>query len=295
MKFAPKLSLLGAACAALLAAADGASAAMMPPPAPGLRVAAASMIVVGKVESIEEKPVSAKPFPTSTEKAEYQVAVIKISDPILNAKGLTTVRVGFLPPPMGQIRRRPTVNFAKDQEVIVFLTPHGEGNFMIAQGYYDVINKQGNQNFDKEVETAKKYVKMLANPKESLKAEKPEARLEAAALFVSAYRTKRFNGVEPKTEAVDAEVSKLILTALAEADWKKQVIDMRTNPQVMFSELGVTEKDGFKPPMIEVQGKPQIDYQKLPEYAKQWCKDNAGKYKIERFVYEDKKEEKKDK
>jgi hypothetical protein len=47
--------------------------------------------------------------------------------------------------------------------------------------------------------------------------------------------------------------------------------------------------------MIEVQGKPQLDFKKYNDYAKQWCKDNAGKYKVERLVYDDKKEEKKDK
>jgi hypothetical protein len=44
--------------------------------------------------------------------------------------------------------------------------------------------------------------------------------------------------------------------------------------------------------MIEVKGQPQkqIDITKYADYSKQWCKDNAEKYKIQRFVYEEKKE-----
>jgi hypothetical protein len=309
MKFALKLSIVALASAALLAATPVNAMRIAPPP-PGMRVAQASMIVIGKVESIEEKPVSAKQFPGAQEKAEYQIAVIKISDPILNAKGITTVRVGFVPPPKPQpgVFVRPGLGgpqFAKDQEVLVFLKPHHEANFMVAEAFYDMIPKQGNPAFEKETEEVKKFVKMLGNPKESLKAEKAEDRLAAAALLVSHYRARRNVGTEPKTEAIDADVSKLILTTLGEADWKATPGGpggFYMSPMGIFNQLGLLEKggDSFKPPMMEVMGKPQIDYAKLPEYAKQWCKDNAGKYKIERFVYEekkkdDKKDEKKDK
>src|SRR6516162_5949559 len=99
MKHASKLRLWCAACAALLAAANVSHAVMPAPPAPAARVAQASMIVVGKVDSFEEKTVFAKAYAAAQNKAEYKVAVIKISDPIQGAKGLTTVRVGFVPPP----------------------------------------------------------------------------------------------------------------------------------------------------------------------------------------------------
>jgi hypothetical protein len=294
MTTATKLGLFGAACAALLAAATSAQAVAIAPPPPGLRVAQATTIVVGKVEKIEEKTVTAPRFPGDKEKGEYQIAVIKIDDPILAAKGLTHVRVGFVPPPMGggpgPIRRFPTVSFTKDQEVLVFLNPHFEANFLEAGIFYNVVNKMGNPNFEKEVEETKKYVKMLADPKASLKAEKAEDRLTAAALLIAQYRTQRFGGNMPKTEAVDAEISKLILTALAEADWKAFVPVARSNPQSLFMQLGVTEKDGFNPPMREIKGQKQIDYQQYPEAAQKWLKENAGKYKIQRFVYDDRKE-----
>ena len=267
---------------------------------PGDSGGPAHTIIVGKVESIEEKPVLAKPFPGSKDKVEYQIAIIKISDPILAAKGLTHIRVGFIPParpqpgkvggPTAIGPRRLGVTFAKDQEVLVFLQPHFDGNFLIAQNYYDVVNKQGNQAFEKEVTDAKHFVKLLNNPKESLKAEKQEDRFTTAAMLITKYRSRSFGGDEPKTEAIDANLSKLILTALGEADWKGPSL-FRMNPLQLFQQLGVTEKDGFTPPMMEIKGQAQkqIDYAKLPDYAKQWCNDNAGKYKIQRFVTAEKK------
>jgi hypothetical protein len=298
-----QLGLLTAAWAGLMLTASQAKVAMMAPPPLGVRVAQAQTIVVGKVESFEEKTIEAKPYPGATNKLEYKIAVIKVDDAILNAKGITHVRVGFVKDPIGgprPPRGRPPVTFEKDQEVLVFLQPHDEANFMIALTCYHVIVKKDNPNFNKEVEKTKKYVKMVTNPKESLKAEKQEDRYAAAAIMVSKYRNKPFGVAEPKTEAVDDEISKLILTALGEADWKNTNPSpdrFQLIPQQIFMDLGVTEKDGFNPPMIEVKGLSGkvIDNTKYAGYAKQWCKDNAGTYKIQRYVYEEKKEEKKDK
>jgi hypothetical protein len=287
-----------AAGAALLAAANFANAMMIAPPSLAQRVAQANTIVVGKVEKIEEKTVSAPRVPGAKDKAEYQIAVIKIDDAILAAKGLTHVRVGFVPPPMGgpgPIRRYPTVNFTKDQEVLVFLTPHFEANFLEATAYYNVIDKKGNPNFEKDLAEVKKYAKLIASPKDGLTSKDKDDRFTTAAMLVAQYRNRRAGVNEPKTEAVDAETSKLILTALADADWKANVGFNRLSPFMAFQQLGLTEKDGFNPPTREIMGKPQVDYQKLPEYAQQWLKDNAGKYKIQRFVYDEKKDDKKDK
>jgi hypothetical protein len=54
--------------------------------------------------------------------------------------------------------------------------------------------------------------------------------------------------------------------------------------------LNVTVKDGFNPPMIEGHGRKQIDYSQYGDYAKQWCKDNAGTYRIQRYIYDERNE-----
>jgi hypothetical protein len=291
-----KAGALSAACAALLIAATPARALVILPPPVALRVAQATTVVVGKVESIEDKTVSAKRFPNDTDKAEYQIAVIKITDPILGAKDVTHVRVGFLPPPPVRPGVRPPignkpVTFTKDQEVLVFLTPHFDGNFLTAPAFYDAVDKQGNANFEKEVAEAKAAAKLLADPKAGLKSDKQDDRYLTAAMLITQYRSKRIGAPEPKTEAADAETSKLVLTALAEANWKGPIVgNPRLSPQNLFNQLGVTDKDGFTPPKKEVMGQKQVDYQQLPEYTQQWLKDNAGKYRLQRFVYDDKKE-----
>jgi hypothetical protein len=301
-KFVMRLGILSAACVALAAALTAAAqqpvqphlapklAVLVPPIA--TRMAQSTVVVVGKVESIEEKTVAAKQDPNAQDKSEYQIAVIKIEDPILVEKGLTHIRVGFVPPaakvnpnpmirPIGGIK---PLNFAKDQEVLVFLTPHFEGNFLSApNGMYEV-EKQGNQNFEKDVAEAKRFAKLLENPKESLKSEKQEDRYAAAAVLIQRYRFKQI-GATDKTEAVDAEISKLILTTLAEADWTNAANTLpRLTPQILFNHFGLSEKDGWKQPK---------NFADLATEEKKWCKDNAEKYRIQRYVNE--KAEKSDK
>src|ERR1700738_5017845 len=89
-----------------------------------------------------------------------------------------------------------------------------------------------------------------------------------------------------KTEAIGAEESKRILQALAEADWTPKPGDaFVTTPDKAFAQLGLTDKDGWAQP---------ADFKDYPEAAKKWLKENADKYRIQRFVADEKKDEKKD-
>jgi hypothetical protein len=288
---------------ALLAAVLPAGAkAMMIAPAPiPQRVALADAVVVGKVTAIEDKTVSVSQVPGAKEKIEYHVAVIKVQDDLLGAKGLTHIKVGFIipkevpAPPPGPgggirlpIRRYPTVKLEVDQEVCIFLKKHHEGEFYVAQNYFDVIDKKS-PTFEKEVELAKKCAKALADPKASLKSKDADERLTTAGMLVARYRG--FRGPNAKTEAINADESKLILTALAEADWTKPFSRDTISPLQVFGQLSVTEKDGWNwKPAPGVPVAPTA-YQ---DAAKAWVKANAETYRIQRFT-EEKKEEKKDK
>src|SRR5207302_1891396 len=99
-----------------------------------------------------------------------------------------------------------------------FLTPHHSGEFQVMQAYFDVVDKQA-PTFDKDLEAAKKYAKMLADPDKSLKSKDTEERLTAAAMLISKYRSPQPSATPPKEEPIDADRSKLILNALADADW----------------------------------------------------------------------------
>ena len=101
-----------------------------------------------------------------------------------------------------------------------------------------------------------------------------------------------------KTEPIDAEESKLIMKALAEANWFPKYGPTTINPFLVFKALGVTEADGYKPPPRTVNdlgpglGVTKEYARKETLAAQKWVKENRTKYRIKRFV-EDIKAEKK--
>jgi hypothetical protein len=273
------------ALTASLAAAPALAGPVPPPPALPQRVALADCIVVGKVVSIEEKPVHAFPDPGARVKAEYQVAVVQVDDPVLNARGLTHVRVGFLPGEGRQTARPQGLSLVKDQEVCLLLRPHFEANFHVWTSYMDVFDKKTTPNYDKEVAEVKRLVKLLSEPKEGLTSKSAADRYTTAAMLVVQYRREKPRVPGRKEEAVDAELSKLILSVLAEVDWTKpDGQPVWVYPRALFQMLGVTEKDGWKPPFT--------DLPTLQDAMKKWCKENAGTYRVKRLVYD--KSDKKD-
>jgi hypothetical protein len=247
-------------------------------PHPAIRVARADCIITGKVVSIEDKTIDALPFPGASEKVPYTIAIVKLDEAIQGAKGLTHLRVGFQPPRSPRYQYY-TFQLEKDQQVCLVLQPHFDETFYTSSFYYDVIDKKNAEQYDKEMAALKKFAKLLTDPKPGLTSMNALERLETAAMLVAKYRTPR-PGATPKTEAIDAEQSKQILQILAEADWKP--IPGRTNelePLQVFQSLGLTEKDGWTPPK---------DFAKFAPDAQKWLKDNAGKYRVQRLVYEKK-------
>ena len=276
--------LLGLAIAA--AVAMPVRAMMIRPPSTPEKVATSDLIVVGKVSGFGPKLVKAELFPN--DRREMQIALVKVAD-TLQGKAGKEIKVGFFPPavapigkPGGLIRpplRRGGVQLKVDQEAMFFLKKHPRKDVYVLQAPFEVLNKTGNANFGKETALVKKYVKLLANPMTGLKARDAGERFLTAALLLVRYRTPA-PGIT-KTEPVSAEQSKLILDALAGADWKKPNPQAPLlNPQAMFYRLGVTPKDGWNQPK---------DFRNFPDEAKKWLKDNAGKYHIKRFVHEEKK------
>jgi hypothetical protein len=257
-----------------------------------LRVAAADAVVVGKVVAIEEKPALAAQFP-GMQKSAYRVAVVQVDDGFGAAKGQTQVRVGYLPTPKPDPRVRPPVGFRplfqqtqldKGDEVVLFLQKHPDGNFYHAPNMGDAV-KKGAMTYAKEVEEARKTAGLLADPKAGLTSTEQADRFVTAAMLINRYRTQKTQvrfGMEPKTEAIDAEESKLILTALAEADWVArpgpgaQAAPFMLQPLNLFTRLGVGPKDGWVPPRDGA----------FVQAAQKWVKDNASTYRIKKFVAE---------
>jgi hypothetical protein len=289
----------GLASVALLAGAAQARVAIMIAPAPmPQRVATADVIVFGKVTGFADKTVSAKPSAGATDKVEYQIAIVEIKDGVQGAKDMKEIKVGFLPPgagPGGPIRpgrRGPQFSLAVDQEVCLFLAKHPDADFYVPTGNaMDVINKKDNTNFDKDMDEVKRLAKLAADPMTALKGKNADDRTTAALMLTARYRTPRPMSAGDKFADVDAEESKQVLLALADADWTVKPagpgprIGFQMSPLNSFFQLGLTEKDGWRPPQ---------DGKELEAAAKKWLKDNADKYRIQKFA-DDKKEDKKDK
>ena len=289
MKHLTWAGLAGLACLAAAAPAFAVAIMIQPAPIPQ-RVALSDVIVVGKVTGFGDKLVSAKPPYGGDMKVDYQIAIVQVGDALVGAKDAKEIKVGFIPPSSapapgpGPIRRRfPQFSLALEQEGCLFLVKHPTEDFYIAQNYYDFEAKAGNGNFDKDMDEVKRCVKLVADSMAGLKSKNNDDRFLTAAMLVARYRTARPG--ETKTEPIDAEESKQILLALPDADWtppKPGPLGAQTvNAQNVFLRLGLTENDGWRIPQ---------DVTKLPDAAKQWIKDNAEKYRIERFVPEKKQD-----
>ena len=276
-----KKLLLAAVCLFLLTLSATAKAIAIRQPSIAERVATADAVVIGKVESIEEKTVKAKPI-FGGDEIEYRIAVVKVGDGITGVKGLTHVKIAFQPAanPGGGIRpgRPQPPKLEKDQEACLLLTKHPTEAFYVMVNAFQIIDKT-NPNFDDEVKQVKKLTKLLDDADKSLKSKDADERFLTAAMLVTKYRNQNFGG-NPKNEAIDADQSKAILQTLAEADFGKQYPELQGwNAVTVFYRLGVTEKDGFKLPQNATQDQ-------LNEAIKKWLKDNADKYRIQRLVAE---------
>jgi hypothetical protein len=278
-----RLAWLGALT--LLAAALPARALMAPPPPIAQRVAMADTVVLGKVTAIEEKTVQATPFPGAEEKAEYQIAVVKIDEALVGAKGLTSVKVGFLVPkprrpgaPISSADLRGTPKLAVGQEALLFLYPHHDAGFHTVPGFYEILDKK-TKTFARDVEQARKAAKLLADPMPGLKSKDATERLETASMLIARYRVQRVP--EAKSEPIDAEESRLILQALVDADWKKPVKFTEASPLMAFGMLNLQPADGWNPGEFRNPN----DY---PDAAQKWLKENAKTFRIQRFVNEKK-------
>jgi hypothetical protein len=166
--------------------------------------------------------------------------------------------------------------------------------------------------FAKNVEVARHCAKLMANPDESLKAKEADERFRTACLLIARYRNDRgqafiaeikanrrmpagvlnqlaLESPRVKTEPIEAAQSKLILEALAGADWTKPDRIIHVLPQMYFLRLDRTTAEGWTRDDLSgnlellLSGSLRVD-EKLARPAKEWCRNNASTYRIMRFV-----------
>jgi hypothetical protein len=256
---------------AALAFPSSAGALVMMLPGPN-RVANADTVIVGRVAGIEPQDIVVG-------SATYRIAVVQVKEAIRGAKDAKTVRVGFVPTPLGKPRIRPGfrgVQLQVGQEGLFLLKKQPKEDFCTLGGPAGYFIASGNNaNFDKDLKAVKAIVKVAADPQAGLKSKDADERLLAASVLIDKYRGFRGPG-KSKQEPIGAEESKLILLALADADWKigAGFGSFRPNPVGLFNRLGIGAADGWMPP---AGGNPQA---LMPT----WLRDHAETFRVQRFV-----------
>ncbi|MBM3983820.1 MAG: hypothetical protein FJ304_26850 [Planctomycetes bacterium] len=283
-------NLLAALAALAVGAGPALAGAAAPPPSAHQKFASAQVVVVGKVTAIEKNTVDASsPYIGAKDKVAYKVAVVKIETDLGGAAGLTHIKVGFVPsdpnapPPRGSggvIRpREPVPELTDGQYVLVYLCKHPTADFYVMP-YRNLPANLGAPNGTVELEQIKKFAAATADPLKGLKSDKSDVRAETAALLVAKYRTYPALAAGTELVAIPAEESKLILKAIADADWDARAA--RTPAAVeAFFQLGFTDKDGWKQP----QPKPGENYYAAIKAAYGKWLDGPGKdYVIKKVV-----------
>src|SRR5262249_15031698 len=203
-----------------------------------------------------------------------KIAVVTITEALVAPKGTKTVRLGFVPIPAGVAVSPPPFVPAVGQEGCFFFTKHGEGDFYLAPSPLNFLAK-GSASYAKDLALVKRCAKILEEPNAALKGKNAEDRFLAAAMLVARYRTPR--GPNAKTAPIDAAQSKLILEALAAADWTPKAHFTQLSPLMVLHRLPLTKQDGWMPPSSQ-------DAKAYAAYAQQWLRNHAETYPIQRFV-----------
>jgi hypothetical protein len=275
---------------------------------PAQRAVSADVVVVGKVTAIEKDVVEAQPFPNAPNKVNYKVAVVKIETNLAGAANITHIKIGFIPPakpdpnvkpPVGGAVRpiRPirgplvAIELKEGQEMLFFLSKHPGGDFYIMPGMSPALEMKGDQG-KKELEAVKRVTSIIADPMKGLKSDKADVRAETAAIMVMKYRTYPEFGGEVDQVAINADESKLILKALADAEWSQNVRPVPAaisapNALQAFYQLGLTDKDGWKQPVVPrpKPGQPPVDFAAIQKKAFiAWLAGPGTDYVMKRIV-----------
>jgi tetratricopeptide (TPR) repeat protein len=245
----------------------------IPEPSIPERVALADAVFVGRVASIEEVPVRAFPLlkVRGGSRVSFKMARVRIDRVLLGRAGLEQVRVGVGP---GQ----GTPVLTEGQTGCFFLRQHPEEPLFVVSAGSDFIDSR-REGFGKILDLAGRCAGLLANSDEGLRSRDGEDRLLTAALLIFRFRTARhaYSGA-PRTEPIDAELSRRILAVLKEGSFSEKAAREPTGRLTLFLRLDLTEDDGWTPPR-RLKG--------VVAAAEKWLADHAATYRIRRYVPEE--------
>lgn len=274
------LRLLLATCTLFTLTATARADRMAPVSSPVERALRAPVVVVGKVTSIEKDTIDAPLYPGATDKVAHKIAVVKVESGLAGAENLTHIKVGFVT--AANIRRGPENPELKEgQEWLFFLTKHADGTFH-AIPYMTPPVESTAADYKAQIERVKKALAAVADPAKALKAEKAEDRFDAALAIIYKSRTSPEGSTGARENVpLTAEESRPLLKALAEGAWKADTGNPTLNGFRVFSMLGLTEADGWKPIAV----KPGADFAAATKDAFAKWLDGPGKdYRVKKLV-----------
>lgn len=270
---------------------------------PMQQAAQADIVVIGKVTDLESDLAMVEASPGS-ERVGHMVANVRIEESLLGTKGLTHVRIGFVPTTrmvMSEDARFNArlngvrswfggMNLTAGQEACFFLQKHPTADFYVLMQYAYPLNK-GDLGYDTDIKAVRNIIKAFEKPVEALRAKDAGERQLAACALVMRYRTQKriavpvFEQVAPVVnEPVPAEESKLILKALGEMRWGEQPFDVNGtfSLQSAFSQLGIGANDGWQqPPQKENEDFNAV----MSDALSKWFNANADKYRVQRLAF----------
>jgi tetratricopeptide (TPR) repeat protein len=245
------------------------------PPIPQ-RVVLADAIVVGGIMQAEEEPVRASPLlrVPGGPLVSFKMFQVRNDRALVGSPGLERVRhvrVGI-----GPGRAMPALT--EGQSGCFFLHKHPEEPFYVLSAGADFVDSR-REEYGKVLALTERCARLLGNTDEGLRSRDGEDRLLSAALLIFRFRTVQYvYAGAPRTEPIDAEVSRRILGVLAEGSLGDKAAREPMGRLTLFFRLGLTEEDGWKSPH---------DLPEITAAAEKWLRENAASYRIRRYVPEE--------
>ena len=263
------------------------------------KVAVADSVIVGKITAVRDKTATTRPFRHMDSVMEFQVVDVAVTEVLFGPK-VKEAALGFISVKLkgGQYKPAPAVGM----EGIFFGAQPEGGDFLVVPSGCFVESKDAD--YDKTLAVARRSAKMLNEPAEGLKSKDASERILAAEMVIlrSSYAPMRWWGGSVRFEPIDAEQSKQVMLALAEADWPKRDPETGLSPRFVWTWLRSAEmrtrsvqprpasRGTSLPVPTRPTSAPAVDLSTWKDSddgsaEKKWLRDHAETYRIQRQVW----------
>jgi hypothetical protein len=230
-------------------------------------------VFVGRITALEEKPVNARLYFLEKAETEFHLAQVQVQETFAGSRDQKSIRVGFLG------SQKPS--HKADEEGCFLGLKHPDEDF------YVVVNwgllAKNSKTYEKDLALARRCCRLLEKPEEALKSNEAEDRLLTAHMLLYRHIVVPLCKYEKKVKVkpIDADQSKLIMLALADADWSRPS-PLGFKPQTVLRWLrGLTEAPGS--PLSKSIPEESMDLEN-PEATCKWLRDHAETFRIPGLV-----------